>query len=104
MLAAPRYASSLASIAPLTIVPYHFLSLRRVFGGSRRATAWKGTLLAVVYTIVILLTMVAVGWRSMGMPDIPRTASVSQRSLKSTVTVITMAIGVPFSSVGVYSH
>ena len=49
---------------------YHYLSLRRVFGGSRWQTAWKGTLLAIVYSVVVLGVMFAIGLRSMKTSDV----------------------------------
>jgi hypothetical protein len=60
LLAAGRIPA-LAWLAPMSIFAYHFISLRRVFGGSRLATAWKGTLLWLVYLLVIVSTMVAIG-------------------------------------------
>lgn len=74
ILLAGRYAPSLTALAPLAVFPYHYVSLRRVFGGSRPATAWKGTLLAFTYTLVILVALVAVGWRSMKISDVPTAA------------------------------
>jgi hypothetical protein len=65
MLAAPRYAPSLAWLAPAAIFAYHFISLRRVFGGSRVATAWKGSLLWIVYVFMLLAALVAVGFSSL---------------------------------------
>ena len=41
----------------LATVPYHYLSLRRVFGGSRRATAVKGTAVGVIYLAMVTVTM-----------------------------------------------
>jgi hypothetical protein len=52
-------------LAPLAILVYHFVSLRRVFGGSRWATAWKGALLWIVYLFVIVITIVGVGLTSL---------------------------------------
>jgi hypothetical protein len=36
-----------------TIVPYHYLALRRMVGGSRLQIAWKGTAIAVLYLAII---------------------------------------------------
>ena len=48
---------------PLTIIPYHYMALRRVFGGTRKQVAWKGTLIALIYTLLIMAIMVAlVAW------------------------------------------
>ena len=56
-------ARPVARLAPLAIIAYLYPSLRRVFGGSRWQVAWKGTLIWFVYAIVVLLTLVATGWR-----------------------------------------
>lgn len=47
----------LGGILVLAAVPYHYLSLRRVFGGSRRATAAKGTAVGVLYLALVMVTM-----------------------------------------------
>ena len=60
LLAAGRLPA-LTWVAPMTILAYHFISLRRVFGGSRWATAWKGTLLWIVYLFVIVSAMIPIG-------------------------------------------
>jgi len=44
---------------PLTVAPYHYMALRRVFGGTGREVAWKGTLIALVYTVLIVAIMFA---------------------------------------------
>lgn len=44
----------------LAIFPYHYIGLRRVFGGSRGKTFAKGTAIGVLYWIVLALTMLAV--------------------------------------------
>jgi hypothetical protein len=59
-----RYAAGLGALIPLVIWLYHYISLRRVFGGSLWQTAWKGTLLAVVYTLVVFGTVLAIGLHS----------------------------------------
>lgn len=41
----------------LTTVPYHYLSLRRVFGGSRRVTAVKGTAVGLIYVAMVMAVM-----------------------------------------------
>ena len=61
ILLAGRRIPAVTWLAPVTILAYHFISLRRVFGGSRLATAWKGTLLWIVYLLVIVSTMIAIG-------------------------------------------
>jgi hypothetical protein len=44
---------------PLTIVPYHYIALRRLFGGTRWQVAWKGTVIGLVYTAMIVAIMLA---------------------------------------------
>ena len=57
-------ARPVARLVPFAILAYHYPSLRRVFGGSRVQTAWKGTLLCIAYGLVVGLTMLAVGMRN----------------------------------------
>jgi Protein of unknown function (DUF3667) len=54
-----RVGDAVGGVFPLTIVPYHYLALRRVFGGTRWQVAWKGTLIALLYSAIILSIMVA---------------------------------------------
>jgi hypothetical protein len=72
-LAGGRYAALawLAALVPPAIWVYHYMSLRRVFGGSRWQTAWKGTLLAIVYTVVVLAAMLVLGLRSIKTSNVP---------------------------------
>ena len=65
ILIAGQRIPGLAWIAPTAIFVYHFISLRRVFGGSRLATAWKGVLLWTVYVLVIFSAIVGVGLMSL---------------------------------------
>jgi hypothetical protein len=51
---------------PLTIAPYHYIALRRVFGGTRWQIAWKGTAIALAYIAVILAIMLALLIMTMG--------------------------------------
>ncbi len=44
---------------PLTIGPYHYIALRRVFGGTRWQVAWKGTTIALAYIALIMGIMIA---------------------------------------------
>jgi len=55
------YAVPVANLIPATTWAYQYISLRRVFGGSVIQTAWKGTLLNVTYTFVVLAAMVTLG-------------------------------------------
>jgi hypothetical protein len=43
---------------PFAIFAYHCPSLRRVFGGSRRQVAWKGTLIWFAYLVVVVTAMI----------------------------------------------
>lgn len=44
----------------LTAVPYHFVALRRVFGGTRRITFAKGTAIGVTYWLIAMLAVLGV--------------------------------------------
>jgi len=50
---AGRIGDGIGNVVGMTIFPYHYLALRRVFGGTRWQTAWKGTLIALTYMVVI---------------------------------------------------
>jgi hypothetical protein len=50
---------AVGGLFPLTIAPYHYLALRRVFGGTRWQVAWKGTTIALAYIALIMGIMVA---------------------------------------------
>ena len=65
ILATGRRIPGIPWLAPVAALVWHFVGLRRVFGGSRLATAWKGTLLWLVYVLLILSTIVLVGIRSL---------------------------------------
>ena len=56
-----RIAKRSGTLFPLTIVPYHYIALRRVFGGTRWQVAWKGTLIALAYTLTSSRYMLAPG-------------------------------------------
>lgn len=56
----PQVGKLLGGVAFLTTVPYHYIGLRRVFGGSRAATLVKGTVIAVLYWTLIIGTMIVV--------------------------------------------
>jgi hypothetical protein len=63
-----RIGDVIGGLFPLTIVPYHYLALRRVFGGTRWQVAWKGTAIALAYTLLIsaiMITLLAMTMRSM---------------------------------------
>ena len=65
LLGGGRYGRVAAGLVPLLIVAHHFLGLRRVFGGSAVQTIWKGAVVWLVYTVLILGTMLAIGLRSL---------------------------------------
>jgi hypothetical protein len=48
----------IGGLFPLAIGPYHYIALRRVFGGSRWQVAWKGTAVALAYVALIMTIMV----------------------------------------------
>ena len=56
---------TIARAAPGAIVVYHFMGLRRVFGGTRLETAWKGTVIWLAYSILVLAVMLTIGLRSL---------------------------------------
>ncbi len=60
-----RSGKLFGSIAFLTVFPYHYIGLRRMFGDSRWKTFGKGTAIGVLYWIVLALTMAALTWGTM---------------------------------------
>jgi Protein of unknown function (DUF3667) len=63
-----RFGDVVGGLFPLTIAPYHYIALRRVFGGTRWQVAWKGTAIALAYTLLlaaIMLALLALTMRSM---------------------------------------
>jgi hypothetical protein len=54
-----RIGRGVGGLFPLTILPYHYLALRRVFGGSRLQVAWKGTAIAGLYLATIAAILIA---------------------------------------------
>ena len=51
---------ALGAIVFLANIPYHYIALRRVFGGSRSATFAKGTAIGILYWLLIAAVMIAV--------------------------------------------
>jgi hypothetical protein len=49
-----------AGLLPLAVFVYHYAGLRRVFGGSRKAAAWKGTLIVLLYYAAIAAVLLAI--------------------------------------------
>ena len=43
----------------LVVFPYHYIALRRVFGGSRWRSVAKGTAIGVLYVVILALAMYA---------------------------------------------
>lgn len=68
-------ARAVAQLVPVAIFVYHFPSLRRVFGGSRWQTMWKGIVLWFAYVLVIVAAMVALGMWSIRNETSPRSAT-----------------------------
>jgi len=54
-----RIGGIIGDLFPLTIAPYHYIALRRVFGGTRWQIAWKGTTIALAYITVIIGILIA---------------------------------------------
>jgi hypothetical protein len=46
--------SGIGGVLALTVFPYHYMALRRTFGGSRVQVAWKGTTILVIYLLVLV--------------------------------------------------
>jgi len=53
-----RPGELIGGLFPLTIAPYHYIALRRVFGATRWQVAWKGTAVAVAYVVLIMAIMI----------------------------------------------
>ena len=53
------YGNEIGSVLPPVVLAYHYMALRRVFGGSRGQTAWKGTVIAFLYFVALLGTFLA---------------------------------------------
>jgi len=66
LLLAGGFFVALARAAPLAILGYHYVGLRRVFGGTRLQTAWKGTTIWLAYSALVLAVMLTIGLRSLG--------------------------------------
>jgi hypothetical protein len=77
-----RAGPQTARLVLFAILAYHYVSLRRVFGGSRLQTAWKGTLLWIIYVAVVIATMIVIGLQSVkGLkPDAPHEALLREQS------------------------
>jgi hypothetical protein len=45
------------SILTLVVFPYHYLGLRRTFGGTRNEVAWKGSAILVAYLLVFVVIL-----------------------------------------------
>jgi hypothetical protein len=65
VLGGGRYGWPVSSTVPWLILGYHYVSLRRVFGGSWRSTAWKGTVISIAYVALLLATVLVIGLRSL---------------------------------------
>jgi hypothetical protein len=51
-----------AAVLILTNVPYHYIALRRVFGGSRLMTFAKGTAVGLLYSLVAAVSIAVVAF------------------------------------------
>jgi hypothetical protein len=65
LLLAGGIGPAIARAAPLALLVCHFVGLRRVFGGTRLQTAWKGIVIWIAYTALVLAVMLAIGLRSL---------------------------------------
>jgi hypothetical protein len=48
------YGKAVGKTVGLALFPYHYIALRRVFGGTRFQTAWKGTLIGIIYLVMLV--------------------------------------------------
>lgn len=55
----------LAALTLLTNIPYHYIALRRVYGGTRAMTFVKGTVIGFVYWLLVLATVVSIAFYAM---------------------------------------
>jgi hypothetical protein len=51
-----------AALLILTIIPYHFIALRRVFGGSRARTLVKGFAVGAIYWLIASISVLALAF------------------------------------------
>lgn len=51
-----------AAILILTVIPYHFIALRRVFGGSRARTLAKGFAIGAIYWLIAITSVLALAF------------------------------------------
>jgi len=61
-----RVGEAIGGLFPLMIGPYHYIALRRVFGGTRWQIAWKGTTIVLTYIALIVAILVALLVMTMG--------------------------------------
>jgi len=57
-----RIGAAVGSMLSLGVFPYHYVALRRVFGGTRGQTAWKGTAIGVIYALLAAVVLGVVMW------------------------------------------
>jgi hypothetical protein len=50
----------LAAVTLLANIPYHYIALRRVYGGTRAMTFVKGTVIGFVYWLLVLVTVMSI--------------------------------------------
>jgi uncharacterized membrane protein len=55
-----RIAEGAGAVLSFAVVPYHYIGLRRVFGGTRTQVAWKGTAILVSYALILGLIMISI--------------------------------------------
>jgi hypothetical protein len=54
------YGGVIAKPLRFVLVPYHYIALRNVFGGTRLQAAWKGTVIGLLYLILLMAVLFAV--------------------------------------------
>jgi hypothetical protein len=60
-----KWGKPLGGLAFLAVIPYHYLALRRVFGGTRLTVFAKGSVIGIVYWAILAATMLALAWSTM---------------------------------------
>ncbi len=55
-----RYGAAAGKLLVIPLIAYHYLALRRVFGGTRAQTAWKGSAIGILYSIAMIATFLGI--------------------------------------------
>jgi hypothetical protein len=55
-----RVGNATGGVLSLAVFAYHYVALRRTFGGTRAQVAWKGTAILVIYLLMLVSVFAAV--------------------------------------------